>query len=98
LLALLALLTLAGVGQRATGVGEPAMRGFIIAVEARDIGHAETITLRDGQGREHRFQVADSVDAHWTPGHLREHMAFGDLITVYYRQDGGALVAMRITD
>jgi len=40
--------------------------------------------------------VDPSVDM--TPGHMREHMAFGQPVTVSYRRDGSKLVATQVTD
>ncbi|MGH2354948.1 MAG: hypothetical protein ACRDJN_25335, partial [Chloroflexota bacterium] len=75
---------------------EPQLRGLVTNVVARDIGHAESITVRAADGREARFQVDPAVE--WTPGHLREHMTFGEPVTVYYRQEGSGLLAVRVTD
>jgi hypothetical protein len=79
-----------------SGSREPNVRGLITAVEARDIGHAAAITVKGQDGRDYRFQVDDAVDM--TPGHLREHMTFGQPVTVYYRRLGDALLAIRLTD
>jgi hypothetical protein len=77
---------------------EPRVRGIITAVEARDIGHAAAIMVRTGDGKETRYLVDASVDAKWTPGHLRDHMTFAQPVTVYYRRAGDALVAYRVDD
>ena len=81
---------------RATG--EPQLRGIIVNVEARDIGHAAAIVLRTSDGVETRLLVDPSVEAKWTPGHLRDHMMFAQAVTVHFRRAGDALVAYRITD
>ena len=75
---------------------EPRVRGTITEVVARDIGHAASISLRSEDGRQLRFRIDDSID--WTPGHLREHMTFGQPITVYYRRAGDTLLAIRVDD
>jgi hypothetical protein len=80
------------------GGSGPSVRGIITAVEARDIGHATAITLQDREGMLHQIQVSEIADPQWTPAHLREHMTFGQPVTVYYRREGDALVAIRITD
>ncbi len=54
--------------------------GHVTAVYARDIGHASTVNVRDSVGVEHSFDVATEVDM--TPAHLREHMLFGEAVTV----------------
>ena len=81
-----------------TQAREPRVRGIITAVEARDIGHAAAIMVRTGDGRELRFLVDPSVDAKWTPGHLRDHMTFAQPVTVYYRRAGDDLAAYRVDD
>jgi hypothetical protein len=80
----------------AAGAREPSVRGQVTSVTARDIGHAEILTVSAADGREYRFRVDDAVDM--TPGHLREHMTFGQPVTVYYRRDGDTLLALRVTD
>jgi hypothetical protein len=85
-----AALALAGRG------GEARVRGLITSVQARDIGHAEAITIRTEDGRELRLQVDPQVEM--TPGHMREHMTFGEPVTVYYRRSGTSLIAVRVTD
>ena len=61
--------------------------GIVVAtvtrVDARDIGHASVIAVRTSEGQEWQFAVDDAVDM--TPGHLREHMMFGELVTVTAR-------------
>jgi hypothetical protein len=76
--------------------GEQRVRGVVTQVTARDIGHAETITMRTEDGRELQFKVAP--DELKTPGHLREHMTYGSPLIVYYRQEGDALVTVRMED
>lgn len=76
----------------------PRVRGVVTNVQARDIGHASTITVRTADGREILFHVDDNVDPHWTPGHLRDHMLLGEAITILYRRDGDRLVAYQIAD
>jgi hypothetical protein len=77
---------------------EPQLRGVIVGVEARDIGHAASILVRGQDGKETRLLVDPSVDAKWTPGHLRDHMIFAQPVTVYYRRAGDGFVAHRIVD
>lgn len=75
------------------------VRGTVTRVDARDIGHASVIAIRSSEGREWQFAVDDSVDM--TPGHLREHLMFGEPVTVTAlpAKAGKELpLAMRITD
>lgn len=72
------------------------VRGVLTAVEAASLTSADRITVRDAQGKIWEFRVAPEVDV--TPGHLRQHMAFGEPVTVYYRRTPEGLVAYQITD
>ncbi len=75
------------------------VRGTVTRVDARDIGHASVIAVRSSEGREWQFAVDDAVDM--TPGHLREHMMFGEPVTVTARPATAGKefpLAMRITD
>ena len=88
---------LAGLGFVYAGrSGEASAKGVVTNVVSRDIGHASAITLRTADGRELQFTVAD--DELKTPGHLREHMAYGTPLTVYYRRTGDTLVTTRMED
>lgn len=94
----LALALATGVLACSQGGSQPdqAVRGVITAVEARSLSNADRITVRDAQGKTWDFRVAPAVDV--TPGHLRQHMAFGEPVTVYYRRTPDGLVAYQITD
>ena len=76
--------------------GQGSVRGAIVDVQTRDIGHAQSLTVRATDGRDWQFDVDPSVDM--TPGHMREHMAFGEPVTVTYRRAGDQLVATQVTD
>jgi hypothetical protein len=76
--------------------GEARVRGVVTEVVARDIGHAESITLRAEDGRELRFVIPPEELK--TPGHLREHMTYGQPLIVHYRREGETLVATRLED
>jgi len=75
---------------------EPRVEGVLTSMEARGLGDVGSITLLTAQGKEVRLLVDPSVGAHWTPGHLRDHMIGADPLTVYYRQSGRDLVVYRI--
>lgn len=73
--------------------------GHVVGVVARDIGHAATVTVRDFDGIEHVFDVSDTVDM--SPAHLREHMTYGEPVTVTLgpsRGDTSRPIAERIVD
>lgn len=75
------------------------VRGTVTRVDARDIGHASVIAIRTSDGKEWQFAVDDAVDM--TPGHLREHMMFGEPVTVTARPATASEelpLALKITD
>jgi hypothetical protein len=76
--------------------GQGSVRGAIVDVQTRDIGHAQSLTVRATDGRDWQFDVDPSVDM--TPGHMREHMAFAQPVTVHYRRASDRLVATQVTD
>jgi hypothetical protein len=76
--------------------GQLRVRGLVTNVQSRDIGHAQSLTVEAAGGRVWQFDAAPSVDM--TPGHLRDHMALGQPVTVYYHREGSNLVATQVTD
>ena len=91
-------LAAAGAGV-AIALRPPTVRGHVIDVVARDIGHAATVAIRDLDGITHEFDVDAGVDM--TPGHLREHMMFGEPVTVTLApapDRGARAVVVRIVD
>src|SRR5581483_7034114 len=63
--------------------------GVIVDVESHQIVYADSLTLRTADGRQFTFVVEPSVatnaDHPNTASHLRQHMMFGDPVTVEYR-------------
>ena len=97
LLVVLGLAILAGrTWPRPRSAAELQVRGLVTSVEPADIGHAKSFTLRAADGRELRFAADPAMDM--TPGHMREHMTFGQAVTVHYRRAGDQLVASSVTD
>lgn len=74
----------------------PRVEGVLTNVEGRGIADASAITLLTRDGRSVRLLIDPGVGPHWTPGHLRDHMIAADPLTVFYRQESGALIAYRI--
>lgn len=75
--------------------------GVLLGVESASIQRVDAFTLRDDQGKETRFVVSAEADrtAHApSPGHLRQHMAFGERVTVRYRPDKDAPLALEVID
>ncbi len=72
------------------------VRGVIIRVEATSLTRTDQIELRTDDGLTLRFAVSPEVKM--TPGHLREHMLFGEPVTVFYVENSSRLLATDITD
>jgi hypothetical protein len=85
--------------------GAPArqVRGVLLQVEGATLTRVERIRLRDAAGREWVFTVdpaatGDQPDQRLDPAHLRLHLAYGQPVTVHYRETPAGPVAERITD
>jgi hypothetical protein len=86
---------LVGCGPQATTA-----QGIVVDVKASSVTQVDSFTLRTTDGRELVFRVGalELDDGAFPAGHLREHMALGEPITVSYRQANGTAVAYRPTD
>ena len=75
---------------------------MLVDVQSPSIQRLESFTLRTVDGRELVFSAAPNFNAGvahaMSPGHMREHMALADPVTVTYREEGGRLVALSATD
>ncbi|MEO8469995.1 MAG: hypothetical protein ABI573_10055 [Chloroflexota bacterium] len=73
--------------------------GVVIAVDAVSLTDVRSFTLRVEGGKTLVFSLAvlESGVA-FPPGHLAEHMGSAEPIVVTYRDDGGTLKALRISD
>lgn len=74
--------------------------GFVVDVKSTSITQVESFTLRTPEGSELVFRVgALELDGGAFPaGHLREHMALAQAVTVAYREINGERVAFRLAD
>lgn len=83
-------------------LASPRVMGVIVEVRSQSPAFPEWFRLRDSQGREWRFRVdpaAGSDPRHpMNAGHLRQYLALGAPVTVYYREAVGGPVAYRIVD
>jgi hypothetical protein len=80
------------------------IHGVLVAVDSSSIQRVNSFTLRGDDGRELTFSVAPDFNQSaasgppMTPGHMRQHMALAEPVTVSYREEGGRLVALSATD
>ena len=76
--------------------------GVLLDVVSPGIQQVTSFTLRTDAGEEMKFVTAPDFNAGathlMTPGHMRQHMALGNPVTVTYRVDNGQLVALSATD
>ena len=81
---------------------QPTVRGILLEVDAPSLTQLNTFSLRDDTGRIWEFRAAADFNVGathpMTPGHMRQHMALADAITVTYRADGDTLIALDATD
>lgn len=81
--------------------GAEAMTGVIVDVRSTSLTHVESFTVQGDDGQRLTFVVDASAgrgDHSLSPSHLRQHMGYGDRVTVGYRRDGEVLVATDISD
>ena len=84
------------------GGGERSAVGLIVDLQVASLAEIESFTLRTNDGRTLEFRPAPDASSDPTvglfPGHLRTHAVLGDQVEVFYRNEDGALLAMRIED
>jgi hypothetical protein len=78
------------------------VRGVLMDVRASSLVHAESVTLRDEDGRVWTFRVDPEVvtnpEEPQSASHLRQHMVLGEPMLVRYRETSGGPLALRILD
>jgi hypothetical protein len=107
----LLLLGLAALVLSACGSGQPASappgtrtaRGILVDVQGASLQRAESFTLRTDDGRDMVFKPAQEfnvgVSHAMTPGHMRQHMALAEPVTITYREElDGSMIALSATD
>jgi hypothetical protein len=72
----------------------------VIAADGPTVAQVESFSLRtaDGQVLEFRIDRLDLSSGGLPSGHLREHLVSGAPITVLFRDEDGAHVAIKYTD
>ena len=104
LLVLLALVLLGACSTPSPPAAAPTqtVRGVLVDVQSASLQQLSEFTLRTDDGQDLSFTPAPNfnqgVEHQMTPGHMRQHMALGDPVTVTYRDDNGKLIALSATD
>ena len=76
--------------------GSGSVTGLVVEVEG-DLEVVTSFTL-DVDGIEYRFAPVPGVDYGFPLPHLREHLRDAAPVTVDYRDEGGTLQALAVTD
>lgn len=79
--------------------GTTAVVGVIVGVDSQGLGDVRGFTLRREGGELLEFDLSELESGTEFPvGHLAEHQATASPVRVWYRDDGGALLAIRLED
>jgi hypothetical protein len=85
-------------GNPAAAQGEQAV-GIVSSIDSEGLTNVRGFTLLTPDGRELEFGIGTLENgAQFPPGHLAEHQALASPIRVWYRTEGGSLVAFRLED
>lgn len=80
-------------------VGPDPMVGVIVAVDAEGLGSVRGFTLRQTGGELTVFDLRELENGTaFPPGHLAEHQATAEPVRVWFRDDDGTLLAIRLED
>jgi hypothetical protein len=75
--------------------------GVLVNVEASGLTDVQAVTLRSDDGAERRFLLSGEAARSGHPpsaGHLRQHMTYGDRVTIRYRESEDGFLALEIVD
>ncbi len=96
LVLVLAVITLACEGDD----GERSVQGVILEVEAVSITEVASFTLLGDDGEVFKFRIAPDAARDlaegFFPGHLRGHALAAQEVTVFFREEGDTLLALRL--
>lgn len=79
---------------------ERSVVGVLIDVQPSSISDVDSFTLRTNDGDTLEFRIAPDAAPDpgegFVAGHLRSHLALAEQVEVLYREEGGALLALRL--
>lgn len=96
-----ALLAACATPARTPSVLAPAspITGVVTSIDSRGLADVRSFVLRTADAKGYSVRVGNLENgAEFPPGHLAEHMSTGVPIRVFFRVEGGELVAYRIED
>ena len=75
------------------------VQGVVVAVDGSGLADVRGFTLRRIGGETLEFRIGELENGNeFPPGHLAEHQATAQPVTVYYRMEGDELFAVRLED
>jgi outer membrane lipoprotein SlyB len=90
---------LGGAPGRATSATAPSVVGVIVGIESEGLDRVREFSLRADDGGTLAFTLGNLENgAAFPPGHLAEHQATAQPVRVWYVEEGGTRVAIRIDD
>ena len=78
------------------GGGDKQVTGLVLEAVGRNFNEIEVLRLRDDDGRVWEFSTDGPVGI--SAAHLRQHQVAGETILVTYREEGGRLIAVDVSD
>jgi len=82
-----------------TSANAPSVVGVIVGIESEGLDRVRGFSLRADDGATLAFTLGNLENgAAFPPGHLAEHQATAQPVRVWYVEEGGARVAIRIDD
>ncbi len=79
--------------------GTTVVDGVIVGVKAESLGDVRSFTLRTSSGEVLEFGLASLENGdEFPPGHLAEHQVTAEMVRVWYRDDDGTMLAIRVED
>jgi hypothetical protein len=80
------------------GAGSPVV-GVVTAVDSAGLANVRSFTIRTTDGRSLSFSIGRLENpTEFPPGHLGEHLASGQPVRVWFRDEAGGNVAYRLED
>lgn len=84
------------------GNGEKSVTGIVTDVQSSSLTTLDSFTVHTNDGKTLVFHVAPGADPDpqeaFVGGHLRSHLVAASQVKVYYREENGDLLAVRMED
>ena len=84
----------------ACGGGDNSKSGTILDVTGSSLTQVDSFTLLDDNGDVLSFEIApdasNDLEEGFFPGHMRSHALAAERVTVFFREEDGLLLALRL--